>query len=156
MNGISQQMAVFSLGDMRVALHLSAVKRIVRIVEISPLPGAPEIIKGVINVQGEVIPVFNIRKRFSLSDRETELSDQIILARTSRRTVGLHVDRVNEVLEVSFENIVAAEKILPEIQYFDGVVKTGDGLILIHDLDRFLSIEEEADLDSAMKYSGSL
>ncbi|MBF8302857.1 MAG: cheW40H-4 [Candidatus Dadabacteria bacterium] len=59
------QLVVLTLDEQRYALHLSAVERIVRVVEVTPLPKAPEIVLGVVNVQGQIIPVINIRKRFS-------------------------------------------------------------------------------------------
>ncbi len=59
------QLVVFAFDEQRYALHLSAVERIVRMVEITPLPKAPEIVLGVVNVQGRIVPIVNIRKRFS-------------------------------------------------------------------------------------------
>lgn len=58
------QLVVFAFDEQRYALHLSAVERIVRMVEITPLPKAPEIVLGVVNVQGRIVPIVNIRKRF--------------------------------------------------------------------------------------------
>ncbi len=75
----SNQLVVFTLEEQRYALYLSAVERIVRIVEITPLPKALEIVFGVINVQGQVVPVVDIRKRFRLPEREMSLSDQLIM-----------------------------------------------------------------------------
>jgi purine-binding chemotaxis protein CheW len=59
------QLVVLTLDEQRYALHLSAVERIVRMVEITPLPKAPQIVLGVVNVQGRIVPIVNIRKRFS-------------------------------------------------------------------------------------------
>lgn len=145
------QLVVFSLDEQRYALLLSNVERIVRAVEITPLPKAPEIVLGVINVRGEIIPVVNIRKRFRLPEREIALSDHLIIAKTSRRAVALLADRVGQVLEVPENKIISAKKILPAMDYVEGVVKLEDGLILIHDLEKFLSLEEERALERAMK-----
>jgi purine-binding chemotaxis protein CheW len=144
------QLVVFALEDQRYALHLSAVKRIVRAVEMTPLPKAPEIVIGVINIQGRIIPVFNIRRRFHLPEREIELSDQLIIANTARRTVALVVDTVDGVIERLSEEVTPADQVLPRIEYVEGIVKLENGLVLIHDLDKFLSIDEEAKLDEAV------
>ena len=61
------QIVVFALDEPRYALPLSAVERVVRAVEITPLPKAPEIVLGVINMQGQVVPAVDIRKRFRCS-----------------------------------------------------------------------------------------
>ncbi|MFQ6042087.1 MAG: chemotaxis protein CheW [Candidatus Poribacteria bacterium] len=144
----SNQYIVFNLDRWRYGLHLSYVARVVRVVEITPLPKAPEIVLGVVNVHGEIIPVFNIRHRLRLPEREIELSDKLIIARTSKQTVALLVNAVSGVIEPSEEDIVTPENIMPSVKYSEGVVKLEGGLILlIHDLDKFISFETEDMLD---------
>ena len=143
-------LVVLTLDEQRYALPLSAVERVVRIVEVTPLPDAPDIIAGVVNVKGRIIPVADIRKRFRLPAREISLSDQLIVARTSRRPVALVVDAVIGIVEYREQEVTAAEDILPHIRYVEGVVQLKDGMTLIHDLDRFLSLEEEQSLEKAM------
>jgi purine-binding chemotaxis protein CheW len=115
-------------------------------VEVTPLPGAPETVLGVINVQGEVIPVINLRRRFGLPERELELTDQFVIARTSSRTVALVVDAVSSVIQRVEAETVAAEKILPHLRQVEGVIKFDDTLVLIHNLDTLLSLRDEAAL----------
>lgn len=141
----------FNLDDQKYALFLSAIIRIIRVVEITGLPKVPEIVLGVINMHGLIIPVFDIRKRFRLPQREMQLGDQLIIASTSKRTVALLVDSVNDVIEIPEEKIIAGEKILPGLEYVEGVVKTEDGMILIHDLEQFLSLQEEKALHEALE-----
>jgi purine-binding chemotaxis protein CheW len=141
----------FNLDDQKYALFLSAVIRIIRVVEITGLPKAPEIVLGVINMHGLIIPVFDIRKRFRMPQREMQLGDQLIIASTSKRTIALLVDSVNDVIEISEEKIIAGEKILPGLEYVEGIVKTEDGMILIHNLEQFLSLQEENALHEAME-----
>lgn len=147
----SNQYVVFTLDEQPYALRLSTVERIVRVVEVTPLPKAPEIVLGVVNVQGQIIPVVNIRKRFRLQEREMNLNDQLIIAHTSKRTVALVTDVVNGVVERSEQEVITSEKILPGLEYVEGVVKFENGMIFIHDLDKFLSLEEMKALDDAMK-----
>lgn len=147
----ANQYLTFILDDYRYGLNLSNVHRILRVVEVTPLPKAPEFVLGVINVQGQVIPVFNIRKRFRLREREINLGDQLIIAQTSRRRVALLADAVSGVVERSEGEIIPADRILPGMEYVEGVAKLEDGMALIHDLDRFLSIEEDQALDDALK-----
>jgi purine-binding chemotaxis protein CheW len=146
----STRLVVFTLDDCRYGLPLELVERAVRIVEITPLPKAPDIVLGVVNVQGRVIPVANVRKRFGLSEREPRLSDQLIIARTPRRPVALVVDAVSGVVEYSEGQAAAARAIVPGTDYIAGVVKLADGMVLIQDLGRFLSLDEERHLDEAM------
>jgi purine-binding chemotaxis protein CheW len=146
-----RKLVTFNLDDRKFALYVSAVQRMIRVVEVTALPKAPEIVVGIINLQGTVISVFDIRMRFRLPAREVRIDDQMIIATTAKRTVALLVDSVNGVIEIPEEEIIAAEQILPELEYVEGVVKTEDGMILIHDLERFLSLPEEKVLDEALE-----
>jgi len=145
------RLVVLTLCDQRYGLLLSAVERVVRMVAVTPLPKAPNIVLGVVNVQGRVIPVVNMRRRFRLPEREIFITDQLVIAHTARRLVALGADAVIGVLEYSEQEAVGAQDILPDVEYVEGVVKLRDGLILIHDLDKFLSLEEGAALDRAME-----
>ena len=145
------RLVVFSLDGQRYALALAAVERVVRAIEITPLPKAPDIVLGIVNVQGRVVPLINVRRRFRLPEREMALTDQIVIAHTARRPVALVVDAVAGVLDYPEREAVAAQDILPGAGYVEGVVKLKDGLILIHNLDRFLSLDEEASLDRALE-----
>jgi purine-binding chemotaxis protein CheW len=146
----SHQLVVFSLDEQRYALHLPAVQRVVRMIEITPLPKAPEIVLGVINVQGRIVPVVDIRRRFRLPVRDLRLSDHLLIAHAAKRTVALVVDAVSSTVEHSAQAVIMAEEILPGLAYVAGVIRLEDGLVLIHDLDTLLSLEEEHTLDDAM------
>ncbi len=148
------QLLVFIIEGQKYALRTSAVERVVRAVEVVPLPSAPEIVAGVIDVRGRVLPVIDVRKRFRFPEHEIDPSDQMIIANTSRRTVVLAVDDTAGVVELADEAIIPAGNILPDLEYVKGVVRLEDGLILIHDLDAFLSLEEEEKLDDALKPMG--
>jgi purine-binding chemotaxis protein CheW len=145
-------LVVFDLGDRRYGLPLHTVDRVVRAVHITPLPQAPDVIRGIVNVAGTVIAVANIGHRFGLPERELGLSDQIIIAHTSRRPIALLVEAVSGVLACTEQDSIAARRILPGMEWIAGVVKLADGLILIHDLDSFLSLEEETELDEAIEH----
>ena len=148
-----RDIVIFSLDEPRYALPLSLVERVVRIVEITPLPKAPDIVMGVINMQGQVIPVINVRRRFRLPEREIRLEDQLIIVRTPKRLVALVADSVSGVHRLEERELVIARQELPYAGYIEGVVKLGQGLFLICDLDQFLSLEEEKSLDTAVSES---
>ena len=149
----SNQLVVFTLDNQRYALHLSAVERVVSAAAITPLPKAPDIILGVINVYGRIVPVADIRRRFGLPAREMSLRDQFVIAHTVRRPVILVVDRVEGIVAYSPADVIRADLILSTMRHIDGVLKLKDGMALIHDLDRFLSLEEERSLDEAMGHA---
>ena len=140
----------FTLDEQSYCLDLSGVARVVHAADIAALPRAPQIVMGILNLNGEIIPVVNIRKRFRLPEKEIALSDELIIARTAKRTVAILAESVTRVIESQAERIVAPEEVLPNTDYVAGIIKLPDGMVLIHDLDTFLSLEEEKSLDSAI------
>ncbi len=142
---------VFALEDQKYALSLSNVERVIRSVEVTPLPKAPEIVSGIINMQGSIVPVFNLRKRFRMPEKNIGIEDQMIVAKVSSRMVSFGVDQVEGIMEWPREEIVPHGNIHPEMEYVEGVVKLENGMIFIHELDRFLSLEEGKKLDNALK-----
>jgi purine-binding chemotaxis protein CheW len=144
------QLVVLRLDNQLYGLKLHTVERVIQAIEVSPLPGAPASVMGAVNVQGQVLPVFNLRQRFGLPEQPLSLSDQIVLAHTAQRLVGVCVDAVDGVVSYSAEQIIEAEALVPGVAYVQGVLKLPDGLILIHDLDTFLSSQERQALDEAL------
>jgi len=147
---MSKNFVVFSLDNQSYALPLNIVEMIVRAVEITPLPKAPDIVVGIINVQGQVLPVVNVRRRFGLQEREIDIDDRLIIVRTSKRVVVFPVDEVDGVKETLEHKMIPVEKITPSMEYIAGVIKLNDDMIFIHDIDRFLSMDEETLLQNAI------
>lgn len=145
-----EMLLTFVVGDVRYALRVDAVNRIVRLPEITTLPEAPPVVTGIVNVAGRIIPVISLRRRFRLSDKECALSDRLIIAHTGKRTVALAVDSVAEVVGRTEHQIVRAEMLVPGIRQIEGVIMLDDGLALIHDLHRCLALDEEQKLDAAL------
>jgi purine-binding chemotaxis protein CheW len=150
-NSNTSKIVFFSLEEPRYALYLSVVERIIRSVEITPLPKAPEIVLGVINMQGIVIPVIDIRKLFHLPTHEIDLGDQFIIARTSRRLVALTVDSVNGVYNCEQYKVANANETLPFANYLTGITLFENKIVLISDLEKFLSLDEQQTLDKTLK-----
>jgi purine-binding chemotaxis protein CheW len=142
---------VFSLDAGRYALPLAAVERVVRAVEITRLPAAPPIVLGAIDVQGRVLPVFNIRRRFGLPERNIDPTDQFVIARSANRAVVLVVDEAQGVLQSPVSDTLSAVGITTGLEHIRGVIRLPDGLVLIQDLDLFLSAAESRALDEALK-----
>lgn len=140
----------FTLADWRCALELSTVERVYRAVAITPLPNAPDIVLGVVNIKGVVLPVIDIRRRFCLPEKNLTPDDKLIVAHAFDRPVVLVVDSITDVIDCSGEDITSASAIAPNIEHVEGVVRLQDGMILIYNLARFLSLEETAALEHAL------
>ena len=117
-----------------------------RAVAITPLPNAPPLIEGVVNVRGRILPVLDVRARFRLPARALDPSDHFIVAAAGARGVILRVDRATRLAEVDD----SAGEPAPGAAYEAGVATLGDGMVLVHDVGAFLSAAEAAALDAAM------
>ena len=146
-SGLVKQLLQFKVEGLNYALPLDAVDRVASMVEFTPLPEAPDIVLGVIRWRGRIVPLLNLRKRFRLKEQPPNWTDSVIIARTRSRQVALVVDTIVGVLDCGIDQAKSPDNILPGIKYVSGVLTVGGDLILIHDLDQFLALEEQARLD---------
>lgn len=142
---------VFRLDDQRYGLRLDRVRRSIRVVAVVPLPEAPAIVLGVIDLAGEVLAVIDLRQRFGHPHREIRLTDQLLIAWTGRRTVALLVDETLGVIDAAPESYTPVDDTVPGVGFIEGTLRCEDGLVLIHDLGRLLSLDEEAAVDHALE-----
>ena len=140
----------FFLHYAKYALDASIVDSVVSAVEITALPEAPEIVLGIINLRGTIVPVLDIRKRFRTQSRPPDIHDVFIIANTSNRKTALLVDLVEPVFKLTHE-VIPASGAVPGIRYVKGIVKLPEGLLFIHDLDTFLSLEEDTELSKSLQ-----
>lgn len=138
------------LDELRFALPLEQVRETVRAVAITPLAGAPGVIEGIINVRGTVTPVLDLRARFHLPQREITVNDHLILASAGGRQVALRVDRVLGIQTVPDGTLSAASTSEPAFAHLSGVARLPDGMVLIGDLEAFLSQGESEALAAAL------
>lgn len=144
------EVLVFEVGGQRYALRSIEVRELVRCVTVSPLPRAPAIIEGIINVRGAVVPVLDLRTRFRLPPKPAAHTDHLILASAGPRLVALRVDRALGLVRLEAGEVEDAKAVVPGADYLVAVAKLPDGLVLIHDLRTFLSQAEATTLDDAL------
>ncbi len=135
------QVACFRLGQELYGLNIMQIKEIIRPQKLTPVPKAPPFIEGVINLRGLVIPVADMRKRFDQVVREEPRKNRILVCALSDRIVGLLVDEVMEVRRFTRMDVVPAPQFIkgPEADFFLGVARQEDRLIMLIDLARVLS-----------------
>src|SRR5258708_3608304 len=97
----TERVVIFRIDERNFALDLAATERSVHAVEVTPIPNAPEVVWGTIRVHGAVVPVFNLRRRFGLPQRDIDVYDHFLLARTTKRMVALVADNVLGVVDLS-------------------------------------------------------
>jgi purine-binding chemotaxis protein CheW len=154
MNELTTRVLAYRLGEERFGIPVENVLRIIRAVEVTPVPGIPDCALGVVNVQGQIMPVISMRKKFQLPAKPVQLSDRFIIARAGTRSVVLVADEVENLFDLAPGAMTASGGILPSLPQFRGVAKLPDGLLLIHDLAGLLSFEEETLIDTTLTSAG--
>jgi purine-binding chemotaxis protein CheW len=143
-------LVVFTVEGQRYAFPLDVVDRVLPMVEIAPVPDAPGIVLGVVNVHGNIVPILDVRARFHLSPRAPDLASRLLVIRTASRVLGVPADEVLGVRTLAADAIASPEGILPGLGQVAGIARLHDGVLLIHDPDTFLSVEEDMRLAHAL------
>ena len=144
----------FSLDGAWYALELGAVERVLPMAAVVPLPRTPEIVLGAFNLHGDVVPVVDVRRRLGLAPRGYALTARLLVARAGGRRLALPVDEVTGVREVDAGAVAAPAAVLPGLRHLKGIAALADGLLLIQDLEAFLSLDEQARLAAALEETG--
>jgi purine-binding chemotaxis protein CheW len=144
------EVLVFEMAGQRYALWSAQVQEILRAMSTVPLPSAPAIVEGIVDVRGTFVPVLDMRARFRLPARPAAHTDHLILAWADHRLVALRADRALDLVRLDADDVGSAESIVYGANYVAGVAQLADGLVLIHDLRTFLSQAEAAALDQAL------
>ena len=143
------QLACFKVGNELYALDIMRIREIIRPQKLTVVPKAPRFIEGVINLRGAVIPVADLRKRFDQPCSGDTRKHRIIICSVSGRIIGLLVDEVMEVRRYGRQDVAPSPQFLkgPEAEFFLGVARRGEDLVMVLDLDRILSSDERIALN---------
>src|SRR5712691_11661313 len=144
------QFLAFEVGGRRLGLSAGVLREVLRAVAIAALPKAPPIVEGVINLRGTLVPVLDIRQRFGLPPTPLAPEQHLLIAQADGRLVALRVDRALALVGVDESAIEAAAGVAPGVEHVAGIAKLADGLLVIHDLERFLSLDEARQVDAAV------
>jgi purine-binding chemotaxis protein CheW len=150
-----REVLLFTLEAQRYALPLEDVRELVRAVRLTPLPRAPAVVEGLLDLRGELLPVLDVRRRFRLPARRLSPSDHLIVAQAGARRFALRVDRAEGLLALEPGQFDASPRELPGVGYVAGALKLPDGLVLLHDLRTFLSQAEALELEEALAKEGA-
>ncbi len=147
---------IFTLGKEEYGVEISYVSEIIGgVQEITAIPELPFYVKGVINLRGKIIPVIDVRLRFRKEERDYDDRTCIIVVEMQNNLIGLVVDRVIEVTDISDEDIAGPPRLNQGFQkYVKGIGKVGDEVKLLLDCERLLEddeLEVLAELDTVLE-----
>ncbi|GAB4168164.1 MAG: chemotaxis protein CheW [Geothermobacteraceae bacterium] len=144
------QLACFRVGSLYYGLDILRIREVIRPLRITAIPKAPAFVEGVVNLRGTVIPVVDLRRRFDLEVPEDDRRTRIMICAVYGRVIGLKVDEVAEVRSYGRADIQPAPHFIKgrEAEFFLGVCRRDDDLVMILDLEKILTSEERIDLES--------
>jgi purine-binding chemotaxis protein CheW len=138
------QVVGFRIGNETYGVRIGAVREIVRVPEITAVPSAPDLIEGVINLRGKIIPVMDLRKRFGQADIQPDKKNRILVVELENKLIGLIVNAASEVLKIPPSDIESPGSVFAEGEsgYVTGVGKLKGRLIILLDISKLLQRSE--------------
>lgn len=151
MKTAAAKLVTFRLGDDLFAADIFAVERVLRHQQPTAVPDVPAWIEGVIEYQGRVVPVISLRRRFELDDAPVRPETRILVLNAGSEWVGAVVDTVLEVAAVPEEQVSPPPAMFRGLagEYLKGIVRQGERLVIVLDVDRLLSATERLVLERA-------
>ena len=144
------QYVTFRLDDETYGINVMQIQEVLRYTEIAPVPGAPDYVLGIINLRGNVVTVIDTRRRFGLADAEVTDATRIVVMESSSQVMGILVDSVAEVVYLKANEIETAPNVGNEesAKFIQGVCNKNGELLILVELDKMMSEEEWAELES--------
>jgi purine-binding chemotaxis protein CheW len=135
-----RQYLTFRLGQEEYGVEILKVQEIRGCSAITPVPNAPAYLKGVMNLRGTIVPVVELRAKFSMPEAEYNQFTVIIVVKVGTKVMGLIVDAVSDVLNIPREDIQAPPDFGAHVdtRFISGMATAGDKLLVLLDIDRVL------------------
>jgi purine-binding chemotaxis protein CheW len=144
------QIVSFEMDRRRFGVPAAAVERLLRAAAVTPTPGAPDVVEGVLDLAGAPVAVLDLRRRFGLRRKPMALSDVLIVTRSTSRRIALRADRVIGMQTINQADLHPPAAVAPMALQIAGVALLPDGVVLVQDPDAFLTAAEGAELDAAL------
>lgn len=144
------QWVTFRLEGETYGINVMQVQEVLRMTEIAPVPGAPDYVVGIINLRGNVVTVIDTRSRFGLQAAEADDATRIVIIECDNNIVGILVDSVAEVVNLRGSQIETAPNVGNDesSKYIQGVFSRDEDILILVDLNRFLTDEEWSEVGS--------
>ncbi len=150
---ITNQFVVFSVGQEEYGLQILSVQEIISLPLVTRIPGVPEYIPGIINLRGNIIPLYTLRTKFNMQEKKLDDNSIIIIVQTgnmSNNVVGLIVDSVSDVVSISEEDFRDTPDFdnSPRNNFIKKIGHIGNRIVMIIDMEKFFT---ESDSEALQK-----
>lgn len=144
----------FTLSGHQLAVPVQDVLKVLPALLSTPLPGAPDTVRGLVNVRGQLLPVIDLACRFGWDSPQRALWQPFVWLKSSRRELLLAVQTVEPVRSYQAADFSPAPDPTVPSEMLRGVVRTADGMLLIQDVEKVLSAADEECLAVALAEHG--
>ena len=141
-------MLIFGLNGERYATDIKEVERILGYQEPTVLPDVPNFVKGVINYEQSILPIISLSRKFNFGDDKKDENRKIIVVKRAENKFGIIVENVYEVRDVNSDLMEETPSIATSIEkkYIAGLIKLEDNIVILLDLEKILSSEDEENI----------
>jgi purine-binding chemotaxis protein CheW len=142
-DSLIQQFLTFSVGDEEYGVELMTIREIKGWVATTPLPNSPACMKGVINLRGVVIPIFDLRARFNLGETTPTEKNVVIIIAVGERLIGILVDAVSDILSVTKDQIRPAPQVETKISedFVSGLISVEEKMVVLLNISNLFDVE---------------
>ena len=140
----TREVLVFVLGSEEYGVDILKVQEIRGYEKVTPIPAAPDYLKGVVNLRGVIVPVIDMRVKFRLPDVRYDSFTVVVILRFGARVIGLVVDAVSDVVHFAQSDVRPAPQLgsLVDGSFIAGLATQGDRMVLLLDIEKLLSSGE--------------
>lgn len=138
---MERQFATFYLGDLFLGVEVEKVQEVLRYQEMTPVPLASPVVRGLINLRGQIVTAIDLRRRFEIEERPHGKRPMNVVLRAEEAPVSLLVDEIGDVLQIGEETLEAAPETLegPARELIRGVFKLDGALLLVLDAEQAMN-----------------
>ncbi|MDX6915431.1 MULTISPECIES: chemotaxis protein CheW [Pectobacterium] len=150
---VGQEFLIFTLGDEEYGVDILKVQEIRGYDQVTRIANTPSFIKGVTNLRGVIVPIVDLRIKFAKQDVEYDDNTVVIVLNLGQRVVGIVVDGVSDVLSLTADQIRPAPEFAVTLstEYLTGLGSLGERMLILVDIEKLLSSEEMALVDSVLR-----
>ena len=150
-----QEFLVFTLGDEEYGIDILKVQEIRGYDQVTRIANTPDFIKGVTNLRGVIVPIVDLRVKFSQQDVVYNDNTVVIVLNLGQRVVGIVVDGVSDVLSLTTEQIRPAPEFAVALstEYLTGLGALGERMLILVNIEKLLNSDEMELIDSAVNHA---
>jgi purine-binding chemotaxis protein CheW len=147
----ADKLVTFRLGDDHFAADIFSVERVLRYTTPTSVPDMPAYIEGVMDYQGRVVPIVNLRLRFEMPAGEVKSETRTLVLNVAGEWIGIVVDGVTEVAAFDKKDVAPPPTLFRGLagEYLKGILRRGERLVIFLDVDKLLSSNERIALQHA-------